>query len=209
MLMTHRLTVIIPFIVGLLLSGSALEAQTVSVAEQRSASVVYDRWNLRFFRPAFTTGLQVGLLPTFLKDEVHAELPPVAARVGYQFLPAFSLEVEAGRSVSRTLVLDHNTRTEKPGRNTFSLVALRPTGYLRLGERADAYGGLLLGYQHNRIESLQPLDKGEEPRFFPRNGFIMTGFIGVDYAITPRLRANAELALGLSLVSTGVRYRWR
>ena len=83
-------------------------------------------------------------------------------------------------------------------------------GHLRLGERADAYGGFIIGYQHNRIESPSSRNAGEEqaPRFYPKNGLVMTGIIGVDYAITPRLRGNVELALGLSLVSTGIRYRW-
>jgi hypothetical protein len=202
------MTFFLPFLFFFFPAGAMLFAQAVPTQPARAATVAFDRWNPRFFRPAVTVGVQVGLLPTFFKDEVHAEMPPLALRAGYQFLPAFSLELEAGRSVARTIALDYNTRTERPCRNTFSLLALRPTGHLRLGERADAYGGLLIGYQHNRIEPLPSLEKGEEvPRFYPRNGWMMTGFIGVDYAVAPRLRANVELAQGLSLISTGLRYR--
>lgn len=207
--MSHRSILFCFSLVLSVVLTNGLSAQAVSSqsSKQRSAQQ-FDRWNQRFFRPGWTGGLQIGLLPTFFKDEVHAELPPVSLRVGYQFAPVFSLELEAGRSVSRTTALDYNSRKELPIRNAFSLVALRPTVHLALGERSDAYGGLILGYQHNRIETLQPQTKGNEaPVFYPREGFTMTGFLGVDYALTSRLRVNAELGYGLSLISTGIRYR--
>ena len=207
--MLHRIIFLVLTLLFTGQIGSGLAAQAVSgKAPENRSEALFDRWNQRFFQPGWTTGVQVGLLPTFFKDDVHTELPPVSLRIGYQFTPVFSLELEAGRSVSRTIALDYNTRTQQPSRNTFSLVTLRPTVHRQLGERADAYGGLILGYQHNRIDPLLPPPNGEEsPVFYPREGVIMSGFVGVDYAVAPRLRVNAELGYGLSLISTGVRYR--
>lgn len=207
--MRHRITLAILSLLLFLGSSDIAVAQSSSPNSLTPRKTKqFDRWNPRYFQPGFTGGVQAGLVPTFFKDEVHGELPPMELRLGYQFAPALSVELAAGRSITRTISLDYATHTERPCRNTFTLVSLRPTGHMRMGERMDAYGGLIIGIQHNRLEALGPLEEGGEvPKFYPRNGLMMSGFIGADYALTPRLRANLELSYGMSLLSTGVRFR--
>lgn len=121
----------------------------------------------------------VGLLSTFFKDKGRSSVPPLRFCLGYRFAPTFSLEAMFGYSRTETQLPVSLTRTYSSRENRFSMIALRPTGHLRINYRAEAFGGLLIAYQHNRVKPLKTL-KGSvhNPSIQPAEGLFLTAFIG-------------------------------
>lgn len=162
------------------------------------------------FSPQWETGVAAGLVPTFFKDEGRSILPPLQFRLGRRFSPTFSLAALAGVSRSRNPMPYYDSRTYIACINTFRMAALRPTGHLRMGNRAEAFGGLLLAWQHNSIRPVQPVkEQKPNPAVRPGRGLFFAAFIGARQALTPDLGIYGELSFGLSIASLGISMRLR
>jgi hypothetical protein len=160
------------------------------------------------FTPEWRVAGGVGLLSTFFKDKGHSLVLPLQFRLGYRFVPAFSLDFMAGYSRTENTLPYYQTRTYIPCENRFRILALRPTGHLRINYRAEAFGGLLLAYQHNTVTPLQAQEgKTRNPNIRPARGLFLTAFIGTRYLLTPTVGVFGEFSMGLSLATVGLNVR--
>ncbi len=173
------------------------------------ANAQCSRWKKNNPNWQFRTAL--GLTPTFIKDHVDAEVPPVSLELRYRPHPKFSIGLLAGTSVSNT-TQEHHTGVRQSFRNTFRMYALRAGVHSQRWEKWDAYGGLVLAYQNNTVtstaEGKTPLS--EPPiHFVPRKtGFFYSAFLGTAYRPYPQIELFGELSYGLSIVTVGAGFSW-
>ncbi len=154
----------------------------------------------------------VGLLPTFLKDHVQSDLPPLSLELRYKVSRRYSLGLLAGQSVSQAS-FQHHTGAEQFYKNRFSMVAIRSAVHSSPWEKWELYGGMLLGYAHSDITYMEDNEiKQTEGSTLPgpraRNGLFFSAFIGTSCQVHDELRVFGELGYGLSLLTTGVSYRF-
>lgn len=159
----------------------------------------------------FELALGVGVLPTFLQDNTTQEQIPLSLELRYRPSDVFTIGLLAGRTVAST-TLRHHSGVQQFVRNDYRLMALRAGVNSRRWDRAEVYGGILLGYQNGKISMDNPQKAGAEqlPVFFrPRpQHFFGTAYLGGAWEPLPRVKCFAELSYGLSLVTVGVAYGW-
>lgn len=153
-----------------------------------------------------------GLLPTFAKDNVTSEVPPLSLELRYRPTPRFSLGLLAGGSVS-SVTQEHHSGSSLSLRNNFQMLALRAAVHTQRWEKWAPYGGISLAYQNTRIEDVGST-KEEDPEaslihYTPRKTGVFYGaFIGTCYQPVPQLEIFGELGYGLSILTMGVGFSW-
>lgn len=160
--------------------------------------------------PKWEVRAGIGALPTFLKDHVSTQLPPLSLELRYRPSQRYSVGLLAGRS-SSTGRYEHFTGGAQIFSNDFSMVALRGAVHSSPWERWEIYGGMYFGYAHSDITYEERLDKNESeelpvPRV--RNGVLFSAFLGTSVKVSGNLRAFGELGYGLSLTTLGMSYRF-
>lgn len=152
-----------------------------------------------------------GLLPTFLKDKVTQELPPVSLRYENRLSQNYSIGLEVGHSISTTQAKDPGAEA-KQYRNRFYHLALRNTVHCNCEafDNWDIYGGFALGYNLMRLSVLG----GTFGEFERLNGIkaeksrmTFHGFIGARYACNEALSFYGEFGYGISIIQIGVGYQ--
>lgn len=174
-----------------------------------SAEAQCSRWNKN--NPNWQFRTAVGLTPTFIKDHVDSEVPPLSLEVRYRPSPKFSIGFLAGTSVSST-VQEHHSGVRQSFRNTFRMYALRAGVHSQRWEKWEAYGGMVLAYQQNTVTSR---DEDKAPlgealiHFTPRKtGFFYSAFMGTAYRPYPQVELFGELSYGLSILTIGAGFSW-
>lgn len=174
-----------------------------------TAAAQCSRWKKNNPNWQFRTAL--GLAPTFIKDHVQTEVPPVSLEIRYRPHPKFSIGLLAGTSVSTT-THEHHTGVQQSFRNAFRMYALRAGVHSQRWEKWEAYGGMVLAYQNNIISSsMEDKTPISEPpiHFVPRKtGFFYSAFVGTAYRPYPQIELFGELSYGLSLVTVGAGFSW-
>jgi hypothetical protein len=161
--------------------------------------------------PKWEARLGVGLLPTFVKDDVKSIQPPLSIELRYRPLENLSFGLLTGQSISRGLI-EHHTGERRLATNRFQTAALRIAAHSNPWERWEVYGGLVLGYNKSNIEYTETNQSKSLENFMPipptRNGFTYTAFVGTSIKIGNRLSAFGELGFGLSIATAGMSYRF-
>ncbi|MEZ4985789.1 MAG: hypothetical protein R2795_12275 [Saprospiraceae bacterium] len=112
---------------------------SLSLSAQRGTSLQH--WEIR-------SGL--GLLPTFLKDHTRTEMLPLSLEVRYRPNERFSLGILGGNSITEARQT-HHTGASRLVRNAYKIAALRGAVHSSPFEKAEIYGGILLGYSHSDV----------------------------------------------------------
>ncbi|RME91933.1 MAG: hypothetical protein D6772_17625 [Bacteroidetes bacterium] len=161
--------------------------------------------------PKWEARLGLGLLPTFIKDEVKTLQPPLSLELRYRPLEKLSVGLLTGQSVSRGLLAHHNGE-KRLVTNRFQTTALRIAAHSNPWERWEVYGGLVFGYSRNNIEYMEPLQSKNLDNVMPiapkRDGFTYTAFVGSSMKVSKRLMVYGELGFGLSILTSGISYRF-
>lgn len=172
------------------------------LATAQSPNAARFRWEL---------GSNIGLMPTFAKDRPDMLMLPVSAYVDYRLAPNFSLSATGGHS--RSALVRNSSITGEPlyYENSYSYVGLRLAAHTspHRFDRWDIYGGLSGMLVFSDI-SVGPLNKSASVLASNQrhNKFVLTGFLGARYALTPRWGIQAELGFGASLLNAGISYRF-
>ncbi|MEZ4953496.1 MAG: outer membrane beta-barrel protein [Saprospiraceae bacterium] len=162
---------------------------------------------------SFSAG--IGVLPTFLNDDVSVNTPPVSIRLAYQASPIFQLSGYAGYTASTSnspfIISDGQSSLIS---NKQLLVGLRGELRKEVGKKFDVYGGGMLGFLHSstrefdkntnetivrEIDGPTPYDPNQ-----PKGRFNYSGFVGTTYYFTKGVGIFAEAGYGVSLLNTGV-----
>ncbi len=161
--------------------------------------------------PKYDISAGIGLFPTFLKDEGRMIVPPLSLTADYRVAPNFSVGLFLGYSSTESNQAQIDDEEAVLFRNRFSSVGLRLAAHTTGFENWDIYGGLTFGYMHSNIDAEQAmlekmaLQKGIRPS---SGKLVMTGFLGSRVKVSRRVGIFAELGFGVSLVQTGISYRF-
>ena len=156
---------------------------------------------------------QIGLLPTFLQDNTRQSFLPVAVAIDYRLAPQFSIGFLGGFSSSTSESQPLPAFPVFAFRHDYQLWLLRPTVHSSFRKTWEVYGGLQVGWTNSTIDyeviqgdlNSKPVE-AIIPR--PREGFFATAFIGTRYRLGKHWGIVGELGLGVSLLTTGINYRW-
>ncbi len=155
----------------------------------------------------------IGLMPTFVSQNASTRIPPVNIVLNYRINKVFNLGAYLGHSSSEYKGLkvdkDHPGPSDLYLQNDFYLVGLRAEGHFNR-ERVDFYGGAMLGYNFSDIKTniegstrrLDGVDIDDSEGIFT-----YSGYVGLKYALTPKMGVYGEIGYGVSLISLGVSYR--
>jgi len=156
-------------------------------------------------------GSNIGLMPTFAKDRPDMLMLPVSAYLDYRLAPNFSVSATGGHS--RSALIRNSSITGEPlyYENSYSYAGLRLAAHTspQRFDRLDIYGGMSAMLVFSDI-SVGPLNKSASTLVSNQrhNKFVVTGFLGARYALTPRWGIQGELGFGASLLNLGVSYRF-
>ncbi len=154
----------------------------------------------------------IGVAPTFFKDHTRSDLPPISMEVTYRLHPRLSLGAYWGHSRSSGDRQPTAGSARYRFHHDFHVFLLRPAIHSAPWRKVEVYGGMMLGYVSsqittNKLPGGNPL--APDGMVMPRahQGMFLSAFVGSLYRLTPRLGLKAELGMGVSLLSVGVRYR--
>ncbi len=158
----------------------------------------------------FETSVGVGILPTFVKDRSKNIVLPLSLNVGYRINEKFSVGLFAGYTQAET---QPDLLNEGPMRcrNTFSTVGLRLAVHSITFKNWDFYGGMTLGYTRSRFEILEgDIEKAKQHKRFEPVTWkpLVSAFLGGRYEIGPKLGVFGEVGYGISLITTGITYKF-
>lgn len=151
------------------------------------------------------------LLPTFLKDDVRQDVPPVSIRIQGNLVKNYSLGIEYAYSKTTSNIEDPFS-DKGQYQNRYSVITLRNTIHCNCEniDNWDIYGGFALGLSHSRIAVVNGefgyLEKlyGIKP---VRNQMTYYGFLGFRYACSSIFSFFGEIGYGASIVQAGVGYK--
>ena len=157
----------------------------------------------------------VGVLPTFSQDRVNTELLPVLFEFRAKLNPRYSLGLLVGHSISEAERTDPGSQLPRTYRNAFTVVGLRNAVHFSPQPRWDAYGGMTIGYSINQVTGQSAPPSGVSPRdqltprgAQPNNTLFFSAFVGGTYQVGKHLGVFGELGFGISVLSTGLSYRF-
>ena len=143
-------------------------------------------------------------------------VPAVQLQGDYFVSPNFSLgafaayvKAEGAQAYAGGTIVEHHT-------NQSWAAGLRTTAYSNLlGDQWRIYGGIALGAVlptvTTTVEVLgEPKDTDFNVARFhrePQTSMLFSGYVGVQYYLTPVLSATGEAGYGLSLLNLGLRYK--
>ena len=152
-----------------------------------------------------------GLLPTFLKDNISQNIPPLSLRAQSNLFNNYSLGVEFAYSKT-TSTKEDLFSDERQYENKYHFVALRNSIHCNCDnlDNWDIYGGFALGLNLVRISvvngSFGPTEElyGIKPK---KNQLTFNGYLGFRYACSSAISFFGEIGYGASFLQAGVGYR--
>lgn len=166
-------------------------------------------------RGQFEIQAGIGLMSTFVSPNASTRILPVNVVLNYRVNKAFNLGAYFGHSSYEFNDInndkDHPTDVDNLYlRNDFYLVGLRAEGHFNR-ERVDFYGGAMLGYNFSRINTnIEDSKNRPEGIEIAEDSAIFTysGYVGLKYALTPKVGVYGEIGYGVSLITVGASYRF-
>ncbi|MFM9952298.1 MAG: hypothetical protein ACKV1O_30490 [Saprospiraceae bacterium] len=152
-----------------------------------------------------------GLLPTFLKDRTQSLMPPVLLGVNYRVKPNISLGLHVGTSVSEASRTIPGDTEPSLHRNHYSTVGLRAAAHTTTLDRWEVYGGMIAGYSTSRVE-VRETGSEKSPELvdeYRKNKVYLSAFVGGRYAITRNIGVFTELGMGVSILTSGISWRFQ
>lgn len=192
------MTRLIAFFGLLILSATAMNAQ-----------------NIRIKKGDVQVSAGIGLLPTFLADHGHVNVPPVSLRAGLFVSDKFSVEAYTAFSSTQTAVQTYNDNSVNQTKNDFLILGTRAAVHSFKFKNWDIYGGLMVGYNVPMVKTTTsysegPVKEGDLTPSFHReatNNFTYSGFVGATYFLEKNLGITGEVGYGISIINVGVAYK--
>lgn len=171
--------------------------------------------NVRIKKGDIQVTASVGLLPTFLADKGHVNIPPLSLKAGLFVSKKFSLEAFTAFSSTETGIQTYPDHSVNQTKNDFLIIGTRGAVHTFKFKNWDIYGGLSLGYnipmvKTNTTYTEGPVKEGELTPSFHRaatNNFTYTGFVGATYFVKKNLGITGEVGYGISIINVGVSYK--
>lgn len=160
--------------------------------------------------PYFEVSAGVGVIPTFVKDQLQTDLPPLIAGFDMRVNERFSIGSRLGMTkvTSAADLLDDGDYEQF--QNHFFLVGLRFAVHSMYFEKWDLYGGMNVAYTVSKIEVLSGnVDMLKKHLNFKEvsGKFMNSAFIGAKFLLKPRTSLFGEIGYGISLLSIGVAHK--
>jgi hypothetical protein len=97
----------------------------------------------------------VGVIPTFVKDQLHTDLPPIFAGLDYRINERFSIGSRIGitKVTSASDLLGDGAYEQF--RNRFVMAGVRFSVHSRYFEHWDLYGGMNFAYTVSKVEVIK------------------------------------------------------
>ncbi len=152
-----------------------------------------------------------GLLPTFLKDRTQSLMPPVLLGVNYRLKSNISLGLQAGTSVSEASRTIPGDTEASMHRNHYTTIGLRVAAHTTTLDRWEVYGGMMAGYGVSQVEVRAiGAEKSPEPfDTYRKDKVYLSAFVGARYAVTRNIGIFSELGMGISVLSSGISWRFQ
>ncbi len=157
--------------------------------------------------PFYEASAGVGVIPTFVKDQIQTELPPFSAGLDYRINERFSLGTRLGytRVLSAADLMGDGDYEQF--RNNFFMAGLRFAVHSRYFEKWDLYGGMNLAYTISKVDVIEgnvALLK-KHLNYKPVRGSMMaSAFLGAKFILKSHTCLFGEVGYGISLLSVGV-----
>ncbi|MEY3367185.1 MAG: hypothetical protein RI973_340 [Bacteroidota bacterium] len=181
-----------------------------------TASLSAQNQKSSFYKVSISVG--TGLTTSAILGDATNAMPPVNARIGYQFSPNFGLSGFAGYAV-----LDSKPYIESDGKSIYTQNKQLVTGLRAEMKRPvtkffEVYGGGMLGFSSSKVTEYD-LSNGNEftrpvdgPTPFdpnaPAGSFLYSGFVGGQYFLKNNLGTFVEVGLGgASILNFGLTAR--
>jgi hypothetical protein len=149
----------------------------------------------------------VGVIPTFVKDQLHTDLPPIFAGLDYRINERFSIGSRIGitKVTSASDLLGDGAYEQF--RNRFVMAGVRFSVHSRYFEHWDLYGGMNFAYTVSKVEVIKgnvALLK-KHLNFRKVSGkFMSSAFIGAKFLLKPKTALFGEIGYGISLLNLGL-----
>ncbi len=160
-------------------------------------------------------GAGIGLIPTYAADGGHVNVPPVSARLTYQFNEKFSMGGYVAYSSTTSQKKNYPDGSSRIFDSEQLMFGLRSAVHVNRFKSWDVYGGLMLGYSIPMVKETinYPAETNRDdlqPTFSrpATNKFLYSGFIGATYFLSPNLGINGEVGYGISLLNLGISYKF-
>ncbi len=171
--------------------------------------------NIRIKKGDIQISASVGLLPTFLADKGHTNIPPLSLKAAFFVSDKFSVEAYTAFSSTETGVQTYPDHSVNQTKNDFLLVGSRGAVHTFKFKNWDIYGGLMLGYNIPMVKTTTtypegPIKEGELTPSFHReakNNFTYSGFVGATYFVKKNLGITGEVGYGISIINVGISYK--
>jgi hypothetical protein len=157
-----------------------------------------------------------GLLPTFFMDGGEVHIPPVTAGVDVFIARNFFVGITAGMTEQEVQRDYQPQQITVAWKNRFYHAGLRVAAAYTAREDWNLYGGFAVGMNFSRLTSRKENETSSTAftelkqliGFKPnRNDFSYSGFLGAQYAPTPKFSLWAEIGQSISLITLGAGYR--
>ncbi len=161
----------------------------------------------------------VGVVPTFFKDQVTTNVPPISLTLGYKVAEKFSLSAFASYSSTTSATIKYNDGSTNVFTNDMLMIGIRPAVHFVNLDKWDVYGGFSLAYNVPMVNvdntpSDEPLYGDDKPNtptpsFYreAENNFTYSGFVGASYLVKKNFGIFGEVGYGISLLNVGVTYK--
>lgn len=149
----------------------------------------------------------VGLFPTYVADRVENIILPASLTARWMTSKNVSLGIFTGYSLSRSR--RPNALCGSWYNHTYFLGLQTGFHYTKI-DNWDLFGGFSLAYQHIQLKPASP--DGLQIRRLcgiqPQSGkMVLTAFIEIRFAFTPRYTVFANLGYGISILQFGIGYK--
>ena len=165
-----------------------------------------------FKKGDITLSSGIGLLPTFRGKYLSTPLPPISTILNFRLRKNLSTGIYLGYSLTEANLkkedAHRNIKDIKTVRNNFYLIGLRVEGHF-IRDRADFYGGAMLGYNFSDIDSnLEDYHDYTNIRVESYADVVTwSGHIGFKYLISRHIGVFTEIGYGVSVFVFGATVR--
>lgn len=170
---------------------------------QKFTPITYKKGDL-----SFNAG--VGFLPTASSANVNAKIPPLSLSANYRVSKNASVGAFAAfASTSFRSDLPKHAVIPRSSDSQQFMVGARGSVHYDLN-KTTFYGGLMLGYNQERMVTDIPESMEDEIPVFPvvtKGKAIYTAFIGTQHMLTKSLGLYGEVGYGISIFNLGLSFK--
>lgn len=155
----------------------------------------------------FTINAGVGFLPTASSANVNSKIPPLSLAANYRVSKNASVGAFAAfASTSFRSNLPKHAVIPRSSDSQQFMVGARASVHYDVN-KTSFYGGLMLGYNQERMVTDIPVTMEDEIPMFPvvtKGKAIYSAFIGTQHMLTKNLGLYGEVGYGISIFNLGL-----